>query len=283
MAQDPQAAPDEVFDVVTSGYDPLADFDIDEDDIDESDGQLGPHTEFQAKAWYAQKSDDRSASQRIEDLFTAWATRRSILLAILQFLDEPRRSDLLDEKVAELQENNISVFSGYNYSLLLCEAGAIKKISEDGSDFDEEAEQLPDIVEIDGSRFYKPTDGKQVFWLITDEGRAYLETDNPFGRLAELIASEQDYRRIYKSLLEFCGNEAGRNAEELAALIDNDPLVQKPRKYFSSFVKKLEDCGALVWAKTWHTSDLGNKAVQLLFSEDNAVDPDEPVTGGEEL
>jgi hypothetical protein len=204
-----------------------------------------------------------------------------VLLDILRFLDTPKHADVLRQKVEELQRYDLSVYSGYDFSLLLDEAGAIRKVNEDGSRFDEEAEQLPDVVEIDGVKFFKPTDGKQVFWLTTDEGRAYLEADDPFGRLAELIAGESRYQTIYKGLLEFCGNEAGRSAEELAGLIDNDPLVQKPRRYFSYFVKKLEDCGALSWAKGWHTTEVGERGLELLLSRDGANDGTEDEREGE--
>jgi hypothetical protein len=275
VEQNPQKAPDLFLDMVDSDYDPLADPEADGADLDESDGQQGPHTDYQATAFYVSAPDDRSAAQRIEDLFAAMATRRRVLLDILEFLDAPQRSDALQQKVEKLQEYNASVYSGYNLSLLLEEAGAIQKVSEDGSQFDEETEQLPDVVEVDGLPFFKPTDGKQVFWLITAEGRAYLEADDPFGRLAELIAEEPQYQAIYKNLLEFCDNEAGRGVEELAALIDDDPLVQKPRRYFSYFVKKLEDGNALVWTKKWHTTASGKRGLELLFSEPGEAAPEE--------
>jgi hypothetical protein len=275
MEQNPQRAFDLSFDTDDPGYDPPAGPKADDEDSDESEGQQRLHAEYQAKLRDASTADDRCASQRVEDLFVALAPRRRVLLGILSFLDVPRRSDALQQKVEELQEHDFSVYSGYNFSLLLDEAGAIKKVNEDGSSFDEETEQLPDIVEVDGIKFFKPTDGKQVFWLITDEGRAYLEADNPFGRLTGLIAQESRYRPIYKRLLEFCGNEAGRSAEELAGLIDNDPLVQKPRKYFSYFVKKLEDCNALVWAKKWRTTEWGEKGLELLFFEDSEAKSEE--------
>ena len=281
MEQDLQRTSDLLFDAENPHYDPLVELTIDEEDIDDSEGQLGPNTEYNAKAYYAIKPDGRSAAERIQDLFEALAPRRRVLLAILEYLDVPKRSDALDEKVNELQQNDISVYSGYNFSALLEEAGAIKKVDEDGEDCDEEAEQMPDIVEIDGVKFYKPTDGKQVFWLITDDGLAYLEADNPFGRLTELVADEQQYQRIYKSVLEFCNAEGGRTAAELSELIDDDPLVQKPRRYFSSFVKKLEDCNALMWGKKWQTTELGNKGLELLFVEATEAQINQKLMGGE--
>ncbi|MDR1183525.1 MAG: hypothetical protein LBK67_01860 [Coriobacteriales bacterium] len=284
MEQDPQKVSDLFFETVDFDYDPLADSGVDDEEPDESGGQQGPHVEYPAKARTTSAPDNRSAAQRIEDLFAALTPRRRVLLNILRFLDAPKHSDVLRQKVEELQKYDVSVYSGYHFSLLLDEAGAIRKVNEDGSAFDEEAEQLPDIVEVDGIKFFKPTDGKQVFWLSTDEGRAYLEADDPFARLAELIAEESRYQTIYKNLLEFCDSEAGRGADELAERIDGDPLVQTPRRYFSYFVKKLEDRGALLWAKKWHTTELGKRGLEQLFFENAEAAVEEArgqLTGGE--
>lgn len=267
MEHDSRTATDVLLEAEDAGYDPFADFEIDEEDLDDSGGQQGPLADTQAPR-YAPKADDRPAPERIEDLFATLAPRRRVLLGILEFLDAPRRSDALRERVEQLQECDFSVYSGYNYSLLLEGAGAVRKVNEDGSDFDEDAEQLPDVVEMDGSRFYKPTDGKQVFWLATEEGLAYLRSDDPYGRLAALVADEAAYRPIYRRVLEFCGSETGRSVKELEGIVDDDPLVQSPRKYCSYFVKKLEDCGALVWTKAWHTTDLGAKGLASLFEAD---------------
>ncbi|MDR1185254.1 MAG: hypothetical protein LBK67_10745 [Coriobacteriales bacterium] len=285
MEQDPQKALEVIFEVADLSYDPLDDFEVDDEDLDASEGQQRPQANYQAKLRNASASDNRPASQRIKDLFIALAPRRRVLLNILKFLEVPEHSDVLQQKVEELQKYDVSVYSSYHFSLLLNEAGAICKVNEDGSIFDEEAEQLPAIIEVDGLKFFKPTDGKQVFWLITDDGRAYLEADNPHDRLTRLIAEEQRYQTIYKRVLEFCDNEAGRSVDELAALVDNDPLVQTPRKYFSYFVKKLEDCGALLWAKTWHTTEEGRQGLEVLFSGNGEAETKEKqgsIRGGEQ-
>ncbi|MDR0513621.1 MAG: hypothetical protein LBG81_00475 [Coriobacteriaceae bacterium] len=250
-------------------FDPLADMQGDEDDEDDGmspQGQLAPSAQAGAIPRYAQPDEGRTAAQRIEDLFVAMAARRRVLLEVLRFLDEPRHAGLLTEKVDELQEIDLSVYTGYNFAVLLEEAGAVRKVNGDGSLFDEEAEQMPDIVEVDGLRFFKPTDGKQVFWVATEEGRAYLEADDPFGRLTEMLAEEPQYQPVYKGLLEYCDNGEGRTANDLAGLIDSDPLVQQPRRYSSYFSKRLEDCGALVWARKWQTTEVGRKGLELLLS-----------------
>jgi hypothetical protein len=259
----PELAPD----AAALGYDPLLDIDAKDEEYDESGGQMGPNTSYQAKSYYIKRDDNRTASQRIEDLFTSLAPRKRVLQGILRFLDEPKRSDALDEKVEELQKHDASVYTGYEYSALLEEAGAIVKVAEDGSKFDAEAEQEPDIVEVGGAKFYKPTDGKLVFWLITEDGKEYLERDDPYGNLKQLLAAEPQYQAIYKTLLEYCGNDEGRSGNDLSELIDNDPLVQSPRRYFSYFAKKLEDCNAIVWRGQWHTSEHGKKALEELLGD----------------
>lgn len=247
-------------------YDPLEDFeDVEED---ESQGQVGPHTDAQSRVVYQPKPDNRTPEERIADLFESLAPRRRVLLGILMYLQEQHRTDALQEEVERLQTYDKSVYNGYDFSVLLEEAGAIVKVEEDGSPFDETLEQAPDIVEIDGVRFYKPTDGKQVFWLITDAGRAYLEQDNPFGRLSELLDAEQQYLPIYKRLLEACNTDKGALRATLEGLVNGDPLVQNPPRYCSFFTKRLEDAGAIVWEGSWKTTDAGRRGLEELFPVD---------------
>ncbi len=265
------------FDDLADEYDPLFDGEpLDEED--ESFGQSGPEPGTSAKLMFAHRQADRPAAERIADLFQSLETRRRILLGILRYLDEPKRSDALEDQVAELQKYDHAVYSGYDYSLLLEEAGAIRKVSEDGSDFDEEAEQLPDVVEIDGSRFYRPTDGKQVFWVIAEEGQAYLDADDPFGRLAELLAKDRKYHPIYKDVLEACLQEGGATIGKLNDIVEATPLSKNPRRHCSYFAKCLEDCGALQWAGSWKTTDVGRTCLETLLTDDG--DPADASDGG---
>lgn len=275
MEQDSQKAFTPSLGTVDFGYDPLAVTKADEEDFDNLNGQAGPYTDVQAKSFYASPPKGRSAIERTQDLFAAMAPRRRVLLALLRYVEVPRQSDLFDQKVEELQKYDSSVYSGYDYSQLLREAGAIQKINKDGTSYIEDEEQPPDIVEIDGTAFFKPAEVKEVFWSITDDGLAYLEADDSYSDLKDLLAEQLHYCVIYKRILEFCSNEAGRSAGELSDLIDKDPLVQKPRRFFSYFVKKLEDSGALVWKETWKTTELGRRGLELLLSGVEETKPEE--------
>lgn len=265
MAQNARTAPD-AYDDLVDDYDPLLDEEFGEDEEDEPTGQTGPEQGATAKMMFSSTPPDLPAEERIARLFESLATRRRVLLDILRYLDAPKRSDALDRKVEELQEYDHAVYSGYDYSLLLEEAGAIRKVSEDGSDFDEEAEQLPDIVEIDGVRFYKPTDGKQVFWFITEEGQAYLDSDDPFERLTDLMAKDVKYHGIYRDVLEACQREGGSTIGQLNDIVEANPLSKNPRRHCSYFAKSLEDCGALRWAGSWQTTDIGQKCLDTLLA-----------------
>ena len=244
-------------------YSAFDDFE-DEDEVEGSAGQLGPVSAGGKPAHYKPAEDSRPASERIASLFERLEPRKRVLFGILDFLDEPRRSDTLQEKVEQLQEHDFSVYSGYSYSALLFEAGAIEKVEEDGSPFDEEAEQAPDIVEIDGERFYKPTDGRQVFWVITQAGADFRAADNPQARLQALLQEDALYLPIYKQVLEECAQPGGKSAQDMAAFIDINPLCKHPRRWSAYFTKKLEDCEALVWSGSWCTTDLGKSGISLI-------------------
>ncbi len=255
-------------------YDPLADSGIQDDDdvdgsedYDASEGQLGPTADARTTTPVVPEKDDREPQERIEDLFAAWKTRRRILLGILSFVDTPQSPDALQEKVDDLQRYDRSVYTGYDYASVLEEAGAITKINEDGSPFDEEAEQEPEIVEVDGARFYKPTDGKQFLWVATEDGRAYAQKDDPFTRLANLIEQEETYRGIYKDVLEFCSQDGGRSSQELDELVSSNPLTKSPYRHYSYFARKLEECEGLAWTTNWSTTEVGVRGLSELSFE----------------
>mgnify|MGYP007069880602 CR=1 FL=1 len=247
-------------------YDPLADFEeaaLDED-VDDSEGQAGPMRSTNRMTYYDAAADERPASERIEELFKRLEPRKRVLAGILRFLDVPKRADALEQHVNELQEYDYSVYDGYSYSRLLHRAGAIDKVDEEGNPFPEDYEQQPDIVEVEGIKYYKPTDGVMVYWVATDAAREYLAKDDPEARMKELLNDQVVYAPIYRRILEACSSPDGASAKLLADLVDSDPLCQNPRRWSSFYSKRLEDCEALVWQGAWKTTDIGRKALDVL-------------------
>lgn len=262
-------------------YNPLEDIpteefvaDGEEDaDFGEDEGQMGPNAGVQIRR--VAVDADLPAEQRIEKLFERFATRRRVLLGILNFVAEPQRADALKAEVERLQEFDRSVYQGYDFSLLLEEAGAIAKVDEAGEPWVEGEEVQPEIVEIDDVRFYKPAPYREVYWVITPEGAAYVAADDPWGRLQELFASEEKYLPVYKSVLAFCGVEGGRSVGEVDVLVNKSPLSRNPMRHCTSFLKKLEDCSATVWAGNWSTTAIGQRALEELLADVTGIDEGE--------
>ena len=259
------------------GYDPLADFDDtdDEGEGDSSDGQCGPVAAAPRPSQFARPEDDRPASERIEELFDRLKPRKRVLMGILRFLDEPKRADVLQEKVTELQEYDFSVYDGYSYSKLLYRAGAIDKVDENGEPFPEDYEQEPDIIEVDGVRYYKPTDGVMVYWLTTQDAWDYLAKDDPETRMRELLHDQVIYAHIYQTILSACCASDGASAQLIADLVDSQPVLQNPRRWSSFFTKRLEDCDCINWRGGWKITDLGYQALGVLAEIIAAVEEGE--------
>ncbi|MDR0500234.1 MAG: hypothetical protein LBG97_03170 [Coriobacteriales bacterium] len=94
------------------------------------------------------------------------------------------------------------------------------------------------------------------YWLSSTEALAFLESMD-FGRaLEQMLAEEPQYREIYLRILSFCVKNA-RSKEQLNMLVDNDLLLQNPRRYSGYFIERLDECGALAWMPNWQTTDVG--------------------------
>ena len=239
------------------GYDPLADVpDEDEDAAGEFTGAPFGNLSDPHPIPVAQP-DDKPAAQRITELFERFNPRRRVLAGIIRYVDVPRTAAEVDAKVVELQQHDFSVYSGANYAALLEEAGAIIKTDEDGIPFKESPERPPQIVEIDGVEFMKPGPWREAFWLATDDARAFLAADDPVQRFRELLERDAQYLSIYLRILDAADAEGGAKTADLNAMVDNDPLVQKPRYYTAHFTELLERCEAIRWEGTWVITDIG--------------------------
>lgn len=204
--------------------------------------------------------DDRPAEVRVAELFDRMKPRRKILLGVLAFCTEPVTVDELNAHVASLQASQRSVFDGPALTALLERAGAIQKV--EGTQ-----EQEPQVVLVDGVEYLEPAAKVEVRYQTTPAGAAVLEADKPADRLEAALEKEAIYKPIYLRILKACGEEGGKSAKQLGALVDSDPLLQEPRYWAAHFFNILGECDALVWDGTWQTTDLGWQAVETLELE----------------
>lgn len=205
----------------------------------------------------------KPAEERIADLFAAMAPRRKTLLGILAFCEEPMAVEEVNAHIDELQLHNASVYSPASLCELLKDAGALELITADG-DIADNLEVEPVVVEEDGVEYLEPGEPLELFWRTTPEGMDAVNQDNPLERTRALLDEDVKYATIYKRILELADTEGGVTIKAINQVVDDDPLVKKPRLYAPHFVDKLEKSDAIEWNGAWQTTETGREALQLL-------------------
>lgn len=201
--------------------------------------------------------------ERLAHLLDEMPARRPVLLAVLRRCVEPCTVDEIDAYVSELQAADRSVYGAASLCTLLEEAGGLELVTEDGTPF-EELSSEPQTVVVDGVAYLEPRPVPERFWRTTDAGAAIAAQDDPDARLHELLDEEPQYAPIYERVLTMCLEDGGATTKVLADAVDKDPLVQEPRRWVQYFLKRLEDCEALVWGEAWSTTELGERALEEL-------------------
>lgn len=244
-----------------------ADSNVDNDEAVEREhlGYIGtPHPDTGEAA-----PDERSAEERIDALLASMATRRRILLGILDFCREPQPAENVNSFIDELQQLNFSVFSGADLCALLAQAGALSKTTAEGEPAPGEDVE-PGVVVIDGVEYLEARPPVAIYWHTTPEGRAALEADRPLERLRDLFEKDAAYAVIYERILTLCTSDGGVAVSLINDAVDGDPLLENPRLYAPHFIEKLELCDALAWKKGWVTTDIGRVGLTILAA---VVDP----------
>lgn len=253
----------DLFDSELDEFDPLEDTGADEEEDEGGDiAAISAATDTPGEQ-PAEPVDTRTPEERIDDLFKSMAPRRKVLLGILAFVEEPQTVTDVNAHVDKLQEDNFSVYTAANLCSLLERAGAIERVTVDGTPADE-VETEPKTVVVDGVEYLEAAEPVEVFWRITEAGQAKLDSDKPIDRLRALLEEDAKYATIYKRVLMLCNDASGATTPTINGVVDNDPLVQKPRLYAPHFVDKLEKCDALEWRKAWFTTEIGKQGLEML-------------------
>jgi hypothetical protein len=204
--------------------------------------------------------------QRIATLFDHMQPYRQLLLDILRKAQQPVPNAEMKDAIAEWQQDDAGVYSPDNLCMMLVRAGALRRVTPDGEDYEElERTAEPEHVVVDGVEYLKPAVLPQICWLATPEGNAAVAGDVPEDRMRNLLESEPQYAHIYRIVLDEAGHDEGTSEKTLSKLIDHDPAVQKPRMYAMRFAGKLADAEAIVWRDgAWHITEVGKDAYDVL-------------------
>lgn len=236
-------------------FDPLADDGVADED-DEGILDVPPVTEMPeepARPSVFAKERFETPNDAIEELFRRNPGRKPVFLQIIEYCTEPRTTTEVGALVASAQEHNRSVYTPMTLCSILERSGALTS---------EAPETADEVVEDDGVEYLEVKDAPDAVWTSTDAALEVLASHREGGALRTLLEVEEpQYRTVYERLLRFCAGEPRKKAA-IDAIIDDDPLVQSPRRYSNHFIELLESREALEWRDGWALTELGERYLQ---------------------
>ena len=219
---------------------------------------------------HAPEYAERPAEERTRELFAYMRPHRLSLLGIVDAARTPITMQAMEQVVDELHARKFNVYSTANLCTMLETAGALERVTEDGTPFAQFV-PTPDIVVIDGEDYWKPSDPPAVCWQATDAGLLMVEENDPVGRMREVLRREGEFADIYKQVLSIIRN--GASISELSAKVDSNPRIATPRRFFvQHFVEGLERCEAVGWEKgRWAITPVGEEILGTLLADVEAA------------
>ena len=259
-------SPDENF----NSFNPPADFNPNDQDLDaplESGVIRTDPREFPTMEALARTSEELAAQParvRIATLLDNMKPSRRLLISVMARCEDPASNCEIIRYISEFQINEKSVFSPDTILHHLHRSGALERLTEDGSPYDD-LDFEPETVIVDGVTYLEPKTPPEIFWHTTDEGSEIVKGDCPAKRLEALFENEIPYHHIYRIILEHAKSSTGALEKTLAPLVNNDPALQKPRMYAPRFIERLAENNAVIWHNgAWRITELGEKALSKL-------------------
>lgn len=264
-------------------FDPQIDIDFEQslDDrfstkgVDTQNGSWVPETPRQSAqpAQPVKKADTRTAKQRIDDLYHQMAPQHLVFNTILQTCKKRAPFDEVEAAVGQITQYMASVYSAANYCCMLKAAGALARVTDDGTPYDQYVNE-PELVVVDGQEFLRPRPAPKSYWELTQEGCRRLEAYDPHAQLQEIYAEHPQVLPIFKRVLTLLAqSQDGLPLSKIADAVDDDPLVQKPRFYAGHFLERLERADAVQWRDAWCITQIGRESLEQLEDVEDAGAP----------
>lgn len=245
------------------GFDPLADDpsdDTDNDEIAETFGYIGNPESLAPRSTVSSPND---AHKSIDGLFSDMPSFRQRFLHILEYCREPRTLEQIDGFIVGRYAQQRGVYSTASYCQMLATAGALSKISEDGTPYSQ-VKAGPVKVERDGRVFLEPSPPPTAYWLTTDSGSTVLEEVDPLGALQAIFGKQSRYLSVFREILELCNRCDGASIDEIKQKANLNPVLEYPAKTAQFFMEYLDREGAIIWDSRWKTTSIGKQALALL-------------------
>lgn len=269
------------------GYDPLEYLEgEDDEDWMDDDGLLLPNPVppeepvRRAPAVVYSPETAGSVRQALHDLVTVNASRRAILLGIVDRARDGVRSSELFPAIEEMQKDNLSVYEPISYCRMLERAGAlVMERPEDG--VGREAAQgalaggaanaLPDDggdeEELCGVTYLSidEDDAADPVWRATEEGlAAYEELVQGTEWREKIFGPDAKYAEVYLAVMKMM-KDGGVDKRTLAGKAETFEVTKRPLKLGPYFIDVLEATSAVAWHDgAWHLTDLGARLLPEL-------------------
>ena len=120
----------------------------------------------------------RPAEERTRELLSQMRPHRATLLGILAACETPMATSAMKEAVERISGRKFSVYTPSNFCTMLEVAGGLARVTDAGEPYTDEV-RAPEMVEVDGRAFWRPTTPPPVYWQTTEAGATVLAEDAP--------------------------------------------------------------------------------------------------------
>lgn len=242
------------------GYDPLEEVeDKDADEKAETFGYKGSPDEAHDEP----SKPQRPARERIAQLLADMPPFKRWFLAILDSCRTERTAQQVEELVNGFEKKHQCVYSAASFCTMLEEAGALQKLTVDGTPYEDVEPQLIEVEE-DGKKFLRPTPPPEVVWKTTPEGLEALGADDPLGELVQIVdGQEQAYAGVFQEILGMCDGD-GSSINQIKQQVNSNPVLEYPKKTAQFFMDYLDRNGAIEWDGAWKITEVGRALLNHL-------------------
>lgn len=248
-------------------YDPLEmDEEKDLDEKAETFGYKGSPAEAAAAAAAADAARPQlPARERIERLFADMPPFKGWFLAIVEACREPQPTAAVERVVDDLRSRRQCVYGAANFCAMLCDAGALRKLTVDGAPYEDVEPQLEEVEE-NGRTYLRPTPPPEALWQATPEALEALADNDPFDALLSILDEQEAYLGVFREILGMCDSD-GSSINQIKQQVNSNPALEYPKKSAQFFMDYLDRNGAIVWEGAWKLTDVGRRLLEHLEAQ----------------
>lgn len=168
----------------------------------------------------------RPADERTRELLSQMRPHRATLLGILAACEAPMATSAMKEAVERISGRKFSVYTPSNFCTMLEVAGGLARVTDAGEPYTDEV-RAPEMVEVDGRAFWRPTTPPPVYWQTTEAGATVLAEDDPAARIERLSAKEPEFLPCTSCILLMADTEEGTGMGLMSVAVDTDPAIAR--------------------------------------------------------